>query len=197
MIANREYFGPLSDIWSIGIILYVLVCGFLPFEHKNPSVLYEKILSGKYSTPNWISAEVKDLIHRILETDPHQRYTLADIRRHPWFEAVADSDVPHDRMSDAEDAAVEEATMRAIEEQGLDPQAVLDELSSRAYGSLTAMYHLLRQKKRAQLLSLRRQRQGQGQSQQSSEVSCLPAVVTQAYSDAISGVFKAVNSLKR
>jgi 5'-AMP-activated protein kinase, catalytic alpha subunit len=46
MIAGREYCGPLADIWSMGIILFALVCGYLPFEDPNTANLYKKILSG-------------------------------------------------------------------------------------------------------------------------------------------------------
>jgi serine/threonine protein kinase len=74
MIAGKEYFGPLADIWSIGIILFALVCGFLPFEDANTSNLYKKILSGVYKAPKWISNEVRNLIAKILETDPNKRY---------------------------------------------------------------------------------------------------------------------------
>jgi serine/threonine protein kinase len=47
MIAGREYCGPLADIWSMGIILFALVCGYLPFEDPNTANLYKKILSGR------------------------------------------------------------------------------------------------------------------------------------------------------
>ena len=47
IIAGKEYFGPLADIWSIGVILFALVCGFLPFEDSNTADLYKKILSGE------------------------------------------------------------------------------------------------------------------------------------------------------
>ena len=49
IIAGKEYFGPLADIWSIGVILFALVCGFLPFEDSNTADLYKKILSGEYN----------------------------------------------------------------------------------------------------------------------------------------------------
>ena len=49
IIAGKEYFGPLADIWSIGVILFALVCGYLPFEDSNTADLYKKILSGEYN----------------------------------------------------------------------------------------------------------------------------------------------------
>ena len=69
MIAGKKYFGPLADLWSIGVILFALVCGFLPFEDANTATLYKKILAGDYKPPKWISAEVRDLIRCILEVD--------------------------------------------------------------------------------------------------------------------------------
>ena len=47
MIAGKQYCGPLADIWSMGVILFALVCGYLPFEDPNTAMLYKKILAGK------------------------------------------------------------------------------------------------------------------------------------------------------
>jgi serine/threonine protein kinase len=57
----------------MGIILFALICGYLPFEDPNTNTLYKKILSGDYKTPRWISPEVRDLISKILETNPTKR----------------------------------------------------------------------------------------------------------------------------
>ena len=57
MIAGKRYHGPTVDVWSMGVILYATVCGFLPFEDDNTSKLYEKILKGQYAVPDFISAE--------------------------------------------------------------------------------------------------------------------------------------------
>ena len=55
MIAGKAYEGPKADIWSVGVILFALVCGYLPFEDQNTSQLYKKILAGEYSIPKWVS----------------------------------------------------------------------------------------------------------------------------------------------
>ena len=86
MIAGKRYHGPLADIWSVGVILFAMVCGYLPFEDNNTAHLYKKmILRGSYKAPKFISSQVRDLIARILNTDPTKRYTTYDIRRHTWF----------------------------------------------------------------------------------------------------------------
>jgi 5'-AMP-activated protein kinase, catalytic alpha subunit len=56
MIAGKKYVGPLADIWSMGVILFALVCGYLPFEDPNTSALYKKIMGGQYKPAKWISA---------------------------------------------------------------------------------------------------------------------------------------------
>ena len=85
MIAGKKYHGPLADLWSVGVILFAMVCGYLPFEDNNTAQLYKKILRGSYKAPKFISSQVRDLIARILNTDPTKRYTTYDIRRHTWF----------------------------------------------------------------------------------------------------------------
>jgi 5'-AMP-activated protein kinase catalytic alpha subunit len=55
MIASKKYNGLEVDIWSCGVILFAMVCGYLPFEDSNTSQLYKKILSGEYILPNFVS----------------------------------------------------------------------------------------------------------------------------------------------
>lgn len=85
MIAGKNYEGPKADIWSWGVILYALVWGFLPFEDHNTATLYKKILDGDYTVPDFISSDVKDLILKVLVTDPEKRYSIEDIKNHKWF----------------------------------------------------------------------------------------------------------------
>mgnify|MGYP002635527740 CR=1 FL=1 len=76
------------DIWSCGVILFALICGYLPFEDANTSNLYKKILSADYQCPSFVSEEAKDLFSKILNTDPKQRLKIDQIRAHPWFNLV-------------------------------------------------------------------------------------------------------------
>lgn len=88
MIQGRMYHGPVADMWSLGVVLFAMVCGFLPFEDSNTNLLYKKILSANYKMPTFLSANAQDLIRRILETDPEKRYTVDKIRQHPWLAGV-------------------------------------------------------------------------------------------------------------
>jgi len=85
MIAGKKYSGLMVDIWSSGIILYAMLCGYLPFEDKNNEILYKKITEGKFTLPNNISESAVDLLKRILNTDPRKRFNISQIRNHPWF----------------------------------------------------------------------------------------------------------------
>lgn len=65
--------------------MYALICGFLPFEDKNTEKLYKKILSGQFETPIFLSTSAKDLLSKILNVDPKKRITVAEIRKHIWY----------------------------------------------------------------------------------------------------------------
>ena len=85
MIAGKKYDGLMADIWSCGVILYAMLCGYLPFEDDNTNILYKKILKGVFELPDFLSRSAKDILTKILNTDPETRYTTTDIRMHHWF----------------------------------------------------------------------------------------------------------------
>ena len=93
MLDGKDYKAPPVDIWSSGIVLYGMVCGFLPFEDdsNDNEILYKKIISGKFSFPPWLSENCKDLIKKILTTDPTKRITIQGIKKHPWFNQINQS----------------------------------------------------------------------------------------------------------
>jgi hypothetical protein len=148
MIAGKKYVGPMADIWSMGVILFALVCGYLPFEDPNTAMLYKKILSGDYKPPKWISPEAKDLIRCILEVDPRKRYTMADIRKHPWYNLVPETAIPKEITNESEDEILRAETLKLLSTNGMDMQALLDGLASHACNALTATYYLFEQRAR-------------------------------------------------
>ena len=88
MIKGHRYNGLMTDIWSSGVVLYAMVAGCLPFEDKNTSHLYKKIQTPEYNMPSTFSDKLKDLIEKIIVVDPNKRYTVSDIRAHPWYNIV-------------------------------------------------------------------------------------------------------------
>ena len=94
MVAGKKYVPSWVDIWSCGIILYAMVWGYLPFEDPDTSKLYQKILSGEFEVPEFMTSLVKDLLHKVLNTDPKKRYTINDIRNHEWFKKYHSKEPP-------------------------------------------------------------------------------------------------------
>lgn len=85
ILMNRGYDGATSDIWSCGVILYVILTGYLPFDDRNLAVLYQKILKGDTQIPKWLSPGAQNMIKRILDPDPLTRITMVDIKSDEWF----------------------------------------------------------------------------------------------------------------
>ncbi|KAJ0399437.1 hypothetical protein P43SY_005376 [Pythium insidiosum] len=85
VLADKGYDGRAADVWSIGVILYVLLAGFLPFDEPTMSALFRKIQKAEFSYPSWFTPRVKSLLNKILVPDPQQRVTLADIMQDDWY----------------------------------------------------------------------------------------------------------------
>ena len=85
MVAGKKYNGIKIDIWSTGIILYAMLCGYLPFEDKKNEKLFDKILECKIEYPDFLSEESKDLIKKILVREPEKRITIPEIKKHKFY----------------------------------------------------------------------------------------------------------------
>ncbi|KAG7594449.1 NAF/FISL domain [Arabidopsis thaliana x Arabidopsis arenosa] len=85
VLANKGYDGAASDIWSCGVILYVILTGCLPFDDANLAVICQKIFKGDPPIPRWISPGAKTMIKRMLDPNPVTRMTIANIKANDWF----------------------------------------------------------------------------------------------------------------
>lgn len=92
------YVGPEVDVWSFGVVLYVLVCGKVPFEDKSMAALHAKIKRGEVDYPTWLSPLCTDLLSRMLVVSPSERATMREVIHHPWmnkgFDSIVESYVP-------------------------------------------------------------------------------------------------------
>ncbi|KAH0828692.1 Pkinase-domain-containing protein [Lanmaoa asiatica] len=85
VLQGRRYLGPEVDIWSVGVILYCLLTGTLPFDDDDEAVMKEKVIKGKFEDPEWLSRDARDLLRDILQTDPSKRLTIPQILASRWF----------------------------------------------------------------------------------------------------------------
>lgn len=108
VLRRKGYDGAKADTWSCGVILYVLLAGFLPFQDENLMNMYRKVFKGEFDFPPWISPEARRLISKLLVVDPERRITIPAIMRVPWFRkgfARANSFSNHDELAVAPEQA--------------------------------------------------------------------------------------------
>jgi len=104
VLANRGYDGSRSDVWSCGVILYVILTGYLPFDDRNIAVLYQKIFKGDVQIPKWLSPAARNLLKRILDPNPVARINMAGIKADEWFKQDYIPVVPNDDDDDDDGA---------------------------------------------------------------------------------------------
>ncbi|BFZ25443.1 hypothetical protein BsWGS_28482 [Bradybaena similaris] len=144
---GRKYLGPQIDIWSLGVVLYVLVCGALPFDGANLQVLRDRVLSGRFRIPYFMSSDCEHLIRRMLVLDPAKRYSIVHIRAHRWMQlnggcprtAPASPIIGYN----AKDGEYNEQILRIMQSLGIDHKKTMEALSKDAYDHYTAIYYLL------------------------------------------------------
>ncbi|GAA0142578.1 hypothetical protein LIER_03442 [Lithospermum erythrorhizon] len=85
VINRKGYDGAKADVWSCGVILYVLLAGYLPFHESNLVKMYRKIGKAQYKCPGWFPPEARKLLARILDPNPNTRISIAKIKENSWF----------------------------------------------------------------------------------------------------------------
>ena len=144
MVAGKRYSGEAVDIWSSGIVLFAMICGYLPFEDTNTSKLYKKIIKGNISIPNHVSNSANDLIKHILNTDPSTRYTIKDIKNHKWFTNNGTLTWYNLKINEKPLASINTKVMVQMANYGFtDEKKIKYQLSKNYHNRVTVAYHLL------------------------------------------------------
>ncbi|CAN4096793.1 unnamed protein product [Withania somnifera] len=98
VLTDKGYDGASTDVWSCGVVLFVLMAGYLPFDEPNLNSLYQKILKASFSFPPWFSSSAKKLIKHMLDPNPLTRITIPEILEDDWFKK--DYKPPHFEQDD-------------------------------------------------------------------------------------------------
>ncbi|XP_034403775.1 serine/threonine-protein kinase SIK3 homolog isoform X5 [Cyclopterus lumpus] len=150
LFEGKEYDGPKVDIWSLGVVLYVLVCGALPFDGSTLQNLRARVLSGKFRIPFFMSTDCEYLIRHMLVLEPSRRLTMEQINKNKWMR-LGDPDPEFDRLiaeceqvkTEREIELINEQVLIAMCEMGLDRERTLQSLQTDAYDHYSAIYSLL------------------------------------------------------
>uniref|UniRef100_A0A8B9TMS5 non-specific serine/threonine protein kinase n=1 Tax=Anas platyrhynchos TaxID=8839 RepID=A0A8B9TMS5_ANAPL len=150
LFEGKEYDGPKVDIWSLGVVLYVLVCGALPFDGSTLQNLRARVLSGKFRIPFFMSTECEHLIRHMLVLDPSKRLSMEQICKHKWMK-LGEADAEFDRLiaecqhlkTERQMEPLNEDVLLAMAEMGLDKERTVQSLRADAYDHYSAIYSLL------------------------------------------------------
>uniref|UniRef100_A0A673B2A3 non-specific serine/threonine protein kinase n=1 Tax=Sphaeramia orbicularis TaxID=375764 RepID=A0A673B2A3_9TELE len=157
---GKEYEGPQLDIWSLGVVLYVLVCGSLPFDGPSLPALRQRVTEGRFRIPFFMSQDCENLIRKMLVVDPAKRITVAQIKQHRWM--LADPTAAHQTLShslteyNSNLGDYSEPVLGIMNTLGIDRQRTIESLQSSSYNHFSAIYYLLLERvreHRAQQLS--------------------------------------------
>ena len=142
VLQGKEYHGMLADVWSSGIVLYGMLSGYLPFGEQDDDINRINIISGKISYPNYFSDCVKDLLMHMLDLDPMTRYTLQEVRSHPWFNLIDYRLIPGIIIG-YNVIPVDEKILDLCVTYNCDREKVRESVINNKYNSDSALYYLL------------------------------------------------------
>lgn len=140
---GQEYVGPEVDIWSLGVILFVLVCGSLPFDGSSLPKLRAKILSGKFKVPYHMSMECESLIRKMIVVEPTKRISLAALKEDPWLNEGRDTAKSNDSGELSISPMMHERIMSELDKIGLDRNEVEKAMKENIYNHVQACYYLI------------------------------------------------------
>ncbi|MBA0708111.1 hypothetical protein Golax_020097 [Gossypium laxum] len=135
ILSKKGYDGAKVDVWSCGVILFVMNAGYLPFNDPNLMAMYRKIYNGEFRCPKWMSSDMRRFISRLLDRNPVTRISLDEILKDPWFRKGYKEPKFHEEQP-KDDAQASSSKLNAFDlisfSSGLNLSGLLDE--SHDYG---------------------------------------------------------------
>ncbi|XP_062252753.1 MAP/microtubule affinity-regulating kinase 3a isoform X22 [Platichthys flesus] len=145
LFQGKKYDGPEVDVWSLGVILYTLVSGSLPFDGQNLKELRERVLRGKYRIPFYMSTDCENLLKRFLVLNPAKRGTLEQIMRDRWINAGFEEDEMKP-YTEPELDITDQKRIDVMVGMGYNLEEIQESLAKMKYDEITATYLLLGRK---------------------------------------------------
>ncbi|XP_059505103.1 MAP/microtubule affinity-regulating kinase 3a isoform X19 [Stegostoma tigrinum] len=145
LFQGKKYDGPEVDVWSLGVILYTLVSGSLPFDGQNLKELRERVLRGKYRIPFYMSTDCENLLKRFLVLNPSKRGTLEQIMKDRWINAGHDDDELRPFVEPDLDIS-DTKRIDIMVGMGYTLEEIQESLAKMKYDEITATYLLLGRK---------------------------------------------------
>ncbi|XP_053908918.1 MAP/microtubule affinity-regulating kinase 4 [Cuculus canorus] len=142
LFQGKKYDGPEVDIWSLGVILYTLVSGSLPFDGHNLKELRERVLRGKYRVPFYMSTDCENILRRFLVLNPAKRCTLEQIMKDKWLNIGYEGDELRPYREPEEDLG-DTQRIEVMVGMGYSREEIREALSTHRYNEVTATYLLL------------------------------------------------------
>ncbi|XP_049526408.1 MAP/microtubule affinity-regulating kinase 3 isoform X11 [Dermacentor silvarum] len=148
LFQGKKYDGPEVDVWSLGVILYTLVSGSLPFDGANLKELRERVLRGKYRIPFYMSTDCENLLKKFLVLNPAKRATLEVIMKDKWMNIGYEDDElkpylePETDLGDSKRIALS-SRAEILMSMGYSRDEIEDSLRNRKYDDIMANYLLL------------------------------------------------------
>uniref|UniRef100_H2YPI0 non-specific serine/threonine protein kinase n=1 Tax=Ciona savignyi TaxID=51511 RepID=H2YPI0_CIOSA len=142
LFQGKKYDGPEVDVWSLGVILYTLVSGSLPFDGQNLKELRERVLRGKYRIPFYMSTDCEHLLRKFLVLNPTKRGTLTAVMQDKWMN-IGHEDEPLKPFVSAPFIENDESRLQSMVDMGYKKEDVENSILNRAYDDSFATYLLL------------------------------------------------------